>query len=94
MTKIASEPEFGEPDDESPEWTDEDSRWAVRARNFPNHAAAHAFLVRREGFFDTAEAAGISREAFMALEPSKPGFEERAAEALGKLLKFTKHAAE
>ena len=94
MTIVASEPEFGEPDDESPEWTDEDTRWAVRAWDFPNHAAAHAFLVRREGFFDIAEAAGISREAFMALEPSKPGFEERASVVLDKLLKFTQHSAE
>lgn len=89
MTRVAFEPE-----DESLEWTEEDTRWAVRAWDFPSHATAHAFLVRREAFFKTAEAAGISREAFMALEPNKPGFEERAATALDKLLKFAKHAAE
>ena len=94
MNILAPEPEYGEPDDENPEWTEEDFLWAVAARDFPNHAASHAFLLRREEFLRAAESVGMRRDVFLPFLPSKPGFEERAAEALDKLLKFTKHAAE
>ena len=47
MNKLKPEPEYGTPDDENPEWTDEDFTWAVRSKDFANHTESLAFLIRR-----------------------------------------------
>lgn len=102
MTK--PEDEYGTPDDENPEWTEEDFRWSVRAQDFGGDILeVHAFLARREGFLRTAEAAGLTRAAFLRFNPKTPGFFERASRGLAQALAAAtdaiatgaaKHAAE
>ena len=84
----------GVPDDESPEWTDEDFLWAVSAKDFGGHKAGIAFLIERDKFLDGQKLAGIPRETFLSLAPNKPGFIERATEVLQNALNAAKHAAE
>ncbi|MBF9034292.1 hypothetical protein HKCCE2091_08580 [Rhodobacterales bacterium HKCCE2091] len=67
------------PDEENPEWTDEDFRWSVFGGDFEGSPFKVAeFLKRREEFLRSAEAIGIPRETFLPFQPNKPGFEERA----------------
>jgi hypothetical protein len=88
------EPEYGVPDDENPEWTEEDFLWAVSGIDFGGFAATHAFLEERGNFLREAEAAGIPRASFLGLEPRKPGFIERATAALEAAARAGRHAAE
>jgi hypothetical protein len=99
-----SEDEYGTPDDENPEWTDEDFLWSVWAQDFGGDSLrVHAFLTSRENFLREAEAAGLPRIAFLSFDPKRPGFVERASHALSLALaaandsissESTKHAAE
>jgi hypothetical protein len=87
--------DFGTPNDESPEITEEQLVWAVRAKDFTNFEASHAFLMEREDFLKEAAAEGIPREAFLGLEPNKRGFIQRATKALEAAAKAGRmHAAE
>ena len=86
--------EYGVPDEENPEITDEQWKWMVRGADFSGFEATHAFLRDREAFLDEAEAAGIPREAFLSLDPNKPGFIERATAALEAAARAGRHAAE
>ena len=94
MNKPINDDDFGTPDEESPEITEEQMLWAVRAKDFPNFDASHTFLIDRETFLREAEAAGISRSAFLSLDPNKPGFIERATAALEAAARAGRHAAE
>lgn len=95
MNKLIPHDEPGVPDDENPEWTDEDFRWAVRAEDFRgNHLAVHEFLNRRLEIFRAGAAIGLEKEYFWQFAPTKPGFEDRVAAALGSVLSKTQHAAE
>ncbi len=71
--------EYGEPDAENPELTEETAAWAVAAQDFDGdiHAVSQ-FLQDREALLASAEAVGIPRDAFLPFEPNKPGFAERA----------------
>lgn len=67
------------PDEDTPEWTEDDSLWAVQARDFDGDVLQVAdFIKSRESFLKMAEDAGIPRETFLPFEPNKPGFEDRA----------------
>jgi hypothetical protein len=79
---------------EARELTDEDFVWMVRAEDFGGFIEANAFLDRREEILRAAEQAGIPREAFLELEPSKPGFEDRVAAAIRAFAKNAGLAAE
>lgn len=93
MNATTPDDEYGVPDEESPELTDDFFLWAVRAQDFGgDHMASHAFLVSREAFFRSAEAAGMTRESFLPFAPTKPGFFERATAALEAVLDAMKHA--
>ena len=92
--KNIDEPEYGVPDEENPEWTDEDWLWAVRHADFGSHVAVHNFLIRRREILEAAEAAGIPRAAFLELEPNKPGFEDRVKQAFNTFLHGPVLAAE
>lgn len=86
--------EYGVPDDESPELTAEQFRWAVKAADFGgDFMAVTDFLTRREAFLRAAEAAGVPRETFLPFDPNRPGFEDRA-KALIDLPKAVGWAAE
>lgn len=89
-----TEPEYGEPDDENPEWTEEDALWAVSAKDFADFTASYAFLRHREEILRAAEAVGIPRAAFLPFAPTKPGFEARVAVAFGPFAKAIGLAAE
>lgn len=82
------------PDEDTPEWTSEDSRWSVAAQDFGGDIlAVTAFLKSREAFLRAAEEAGIPRATFLPFEPNRPGFEDRA-KALMKLPAAVGWAAE
>ena len=85
-------------DGEAREATTEDFLWSVETSDFPDHAAAIAFLMRREELFRVADASGLEREISLPFAPSKPGFEDRLCVALETLIEATKstarHAAE
>jgi hypothetical protein len=85
---------FGVPDDDSPEWREDDFLWAVRGADFPDIAAVTDFLRAREAFLRQAEALGLARSALLPFEPTKPGFIERATAALAAIAEHGKHAAE
>lgn len=93
--KISSEPDYGVPDDENPEWTDEMFTWAVRAQDFGGDShAVHDFLIRRREILGAAAALGIPKDTFLAFAPTKPGFEGRIAAAFGPFPKAAGLAAE
>lgn len=94
MTKLVPNDPPGVPDDESPEWTDEDFLWSVAFSDFGDHAAVIAFLTHREEILRAAKAVGIPRAAFLPFEPGKPGFEARVAAAYGPLARAIGLAAE
>jgi hypothetical protein len=74
--------------------TDAEYSWAVRDEDFGGVLGSLAFLKDREAFFAIAEKLGMEREAFLAFAPSKPGFIERATDAMDALVKQVRHAAE
>lgn len=86
--------EYGTPDEENPEWTDEDFLWAVWAKDFGSYEASVAFLIERQKFLNSVKAAGLPREAFLSLKPTKLGFVERATQVLENALSSAKHGAE
>ena len=94
MSRLVPNDPPGVPDEESPEWTDEDFLWSVNNADFGGFQAAMGFLARREEILRSAESKGLKREAFLPLMPNKPGFEERVADAFGEVLKSVRHAAE
>ncbi len=94
MSRIIPNDPPGEPDEESPEWTDDDFLWSVFAGDFGSFAESHAFLLRREAILRAAESKGLKREAFLPLAPNKPGFEDRVADAFGEVMRVLPHAAE
>jgi len=55
---------------------------AIRTSDFDGHEEMRAFLRRREKLAALAEDLGMSREAWKALSPNKPGLEERFAKRL------------
>jgi hypothetical protein len=75
------------------ELTDEDFVWGVRGPDFGGFDAAMAFLNRRTEILRAAEAFGMPEETFLGLDPSKPGFEARAAAALRAVLKVAEAKA-
>jgi hypothetical protein len=94
MNKPAQDEEFGVPDEENPEWTEDTFRWSVRADDFAGMADVHKFLNNRRDLLKVAEANGIEKDWFLPFEPSKPGFEDRVAKVFEAVLKATRHAAE
>ena len=100
MTKPIPDDDYGEPDDENPEWTGEDFMWSINNADFGGLKPAMDFLARREKFFANAAKLGFEREAFLGFQPGKPGFLDRVAKSAesllqdAKLLQQAKHAAE
>lgn len=90
----AEDEEFGVPDDESPEITEEQWKWAVHAVDFPDFDATSIFVEERELFLRAAAKAGIARETFLSFAPNKPGFIQRATDALEAAARAGRHAAE
>jgi hypothetical protein len=94
MVRHAAQDDFGVPDDDNPEWTDEDELWSVKDADFGGLLGSVEFLRARKAFFDDAKSVGLERDAFLPYEPSKPGFIERATAAIEKLANLRGHAAE
>ena len=88
------EDDVGIPDEENPEWTEEDFLWAVRHGDFADDQAVIDFLIRRDEILAAAEAQGIAKEAFLGLDPTKPGFEDRVKAAFSAFLHGPVLAAE
>jgi hypothetical protein len=80
-------------DGEARELTDEDFLWMASGKDFGGFEAVHAFLDRRTAILRAAEAFGVPEEAFLGMEPSKPGFEARAVAALRAILKVAEEKA-
>jgi hypothetical protein len=87
-------PPLTDADGECRELTAEDFFWAVKSQDFPNQVSVMQFLRDRSAFFHSAEKLGFEREAFLPFAPNKPGFVERATEAVNALSQHPKHAAE
>jgi len=81
-------------DEDLPDWTEEDELWAIQASDFGTFEAMHAFLQQREALLTAAETAGVPRATFLPFEPGKPGFEDRARNALAALPKALGWATE
>lgn len=95
MNNVVDDEEFGIPDDENPEWTEETFRWSVKVVDFGGDITkVHEFLIRRSQILRAAEALGIPRDVFLPFEPAKPGFEERLAASFGPFPKAAGLAAE
>jgi hypothetical protein len=95
MNDVVDDEEYGVPDDENPEWTEETFRWSVKAADFGgNIRKVHDFLIRRTEILRAADALGIPREVFLPFEPTKPGFEERLSASFGLFPKAAGLAAE
>ena len=87
--------EYGEPDDENPELTDEQMLWRVSPSSFGGNVhASLQFMTEREEFLRTAAAAGVPRETFLPYRPNEPGFMDRARDAFTALPKAMGWAAE
>lgn len=84
---IVPRPPLTDEDGEVRELTDEDFLWMVATRDFGGSEGVHAFLHRRSEILHAAEAFGVPEEAFLGMEPSKPGFEGRVVLALRAILK-------
>jgi hypothetical protein len=78
---------------EARELTDEDFLWMAHAGDFGGFEGVHAFLDRRTAILRAAEAFGVPEEAFLGMEPLKPGFEARAVAALRAILKVAEDKA-
>ena len=64
---------------------DDEMPWLIRAADFPGGLEEMArFSLEREQFLDALADEGIPREAFLALEPSKPGFLDRVRAAMAR----------
>ena len=74
--------------------TDEEWLWAVSGTDNGGFEGTMDFLKARQKFLTAAEDAGFDRAFFLAFQPSKPGFVERAVAALDSVLKKVRHAAE
>ncbi len=95
MSRLVPHEIPGEPDEENPEWADDDFRWAARSQDFGGDILkVTAFLSRRSEILRAAESLGIPRDTFLAFDPNKPGFEERVAAAFGAFPKAAGLAAE
>jgi hypothetical protein len=81
-------------DGEVRDLTDEEWLWAVRDEDFGGVFGSVAFLENRSKVLRDAEAQGFDRSLFLAFEPNKPGFEERAERAMQAFKDSAKHAAE
>jgi hypothetical protein len=90
---IEPRPPMTDDDGEVRELTDEDFLWMVKDQDFGGFEGVHAFLDRRTAILRTAEAFGVPEEAFLGMEPSKPGFEARAVAALRAILKVAEEKA-
>jgi hypothetical protein len=75
------------------ELTEEDALWAASGEDFGGFDGVIAFLNRRTEILRAAEAFGMPEETFLGLDPSKPGFEARAAAALRAVLKVAEEKA-
>lgn len=84
---IVRRPPITDEDGEARELTDEDFLWMASGKDFGGFDAVHAFLDRRSDILRAAEAFGVPEEAFLGMEPSKPGFEGRVVTALRAILK-------
>ena len=80
--------------DEVRDLTDEEWLWVVSGKDHGGFEAVSEFLTARSRFLKVAEEAGFEREFFLAFQPSKPGFVERAVAAMDSVLKKVRHAAE
>jgi hypothetical protein len=87
-------PPLTDPDGECRELTAEDFSWAVKSQDFSDQTSVMQFLRDRSTFFRMAEKLGFEREAFLPFAPNKPGFVERATDAVNALSQQSKHAAE
>ena len=87
-------PPLTDADGEVRDLTDDDFVWTVRSEDFGGHLDSVAFLKNREHFFAVAEKLGMEREAFLSFAPSKPGFIERATDAMKTIIDQARHAAE
>ena len=94
MNNLIHDDEYGVPDDENPEVTEEQFRWSVKTEDFADIFASIAFLERRAKVLDAGAAAGLDRDFFWQFQPTKPGFEDRVAAALQSVLASIRHAAE
>jgi hypothetical protein len=75
--------------------TPEEERWMVRGADFGDFDGVRKFLQERADFLKAAAALGLEPEAFLAFDPSKPGFIQRATAALEAAAKAGRmHAAE
>jgi hypothetical protein len=90
---IAPRPPITDDDGEARELTDEDFLWMASGKDFGGFDAVMAFLDRRTEILRAAEAFGVPEEAFLGMEPSKPGFEARAVAALRAILKVAEEKA-
>jgi hypothetical protein len=91
--RLSSRPPVVDDDGEARELTDEDFLWLVRSKDFGGFLEANAFLDRRRAILRAAEEFGVPEEAFLAMEPSKPGFERRVVESLRAILKVAEEKA-
>ncbi len=90
----ATEPEYGIPDDENPEWTAEDFRRAKSFHEMPleyQRAAARASKRDLSEMQETSRKAAeqreklrLSPEVMQALRATGPGWQERADDVLRK----------
>lgn len=69
-------------DSDNPELGDEFFDNAVRVADFGSLKESEAFLTRRDKLARLAQDLGMSRDAWDALSPNKPGLEERFAKRL------------
>lgn len=74
--------------------TAEEWLWAIKVADFGSIHAVQAFKARRMAILKAGAGAGLSPEYFLQFGPTKPGFEDRVATALGPVLDTTQHAAE
>jgi hypothetical protein len=91
--RLSSRPPVVDDDGEARELTDEDFLWMVRAQDFGGFLEANGFLDRRSAILRAAEEFGVPEEAFLEMQPSKPGFERRVVEALRAVLKVAEAKA-
>ena len=83
-----------QPDDLNPEWTEYETRWAVKAADFEDPVAASRFLIRRKQIFFEAQRLGIPKDMLTAFKPNKPGFESRVEAAFTRLAAAARLPAE
>lgn len=72
-------------DGEVRELTVDDFAWFVSVPDFGSMEAVQNFLNRRSELLLKAESVGIDRDFFLAIDPNKPGFEDRVAKVIGAI---------